>query len=158
MCHLAPYTLPTPPNTTTSLPPWPSYVFSINLDLSGEQVSSPGQRLLRLFFTVCLATQHWTSGLSPNWLGTDPHDMSICETRPCSTWKNQEAAEHHSALSDCQEKGWVKFFNWENRENTKPRKKRSRLKGCQLERGTMKKPTRASTERHLWKKKITAQG
>lgn len=68
------------PITTTTLPCLFHY-----LDLSGEQVSSPGQILLHLFFTVCLATLHWTLGLSPNWLGTDPHDMSICETCPCST-------------------------------------------------------------------------
>lgn len=88
------------PTTTTILPPSPSPVFSINLDLSGEQVSSPGQIFLHLFFTVCLATQQWTSGLSPNWLGTDPHDMSICETRPCSTWKKNRRLQ--STTVHCQ--------------------------------------------------------
>lgn len=67
-------------------------------------------RFLRLFLTVWLNSTGPQGRLLTDWAPI--HMICLFARRaPAILENNQEAAEHHSALSDCKEKGWVKFFN-----------------------------------------------
>lgn len=99
----------------------PPPVFSINLDLSREHVSSPGQRFLRLFLTVWLHSTGPQGCLLTGWAPI--HMICLFARRaPAVLEKTRRLQSTTVHCQTAKKKDGQSFSTGEGRENTSQRK------------------------------------